>query len=126
MRVDPPPYAEHPPAPLNAPAAMAMAGWTHFKTGLAKKVPPAKSGARSGAHTRPGALEHLQCSIRIKSPGWRSVEPELSPRCRRKQRRAGISHRTYLPPVFQRPSGVLKPKTRRTKGFISWIKLRVP
>jgi hypothetical protein len=47
--------AATPPAPLNAPAATAVAAGTHFKTGLAKWLPPAKSGARSGAHTQPGA-----------------------------------------------------------------------
>src|SRR6516162_8079300 len=91
--------------------------------GLAKQRPrpsPARVQVRilgRGLWSTRYRLSYLQCSIRIKSPGWRSVEPELSPRCRRKQRRVGISHRTYLPPVFQRPSGVLKTQNTTNKRF---------
>jgi hypothetical protein len=38
-RLNAPPYAQHPPALLNAPAATARAAGTHFKTGLAKRCP---------------------------------------------------------------------------------------
>jgi hypothetical protein len=55
MRLDAPPYAHIAPPAFKRSSGYGYGRVDSFKIGLAKWLPPAKSGARSGAHPRPGA-----------------------------------------------------------------------